>query len=579
MSPKSSWKDRLRYRFDNNFAGGPLVVIGWLALGTILLVVVMTLLSLLPGIHPDGENLQQVFWNILFQALTPNPFDTSVRWQFLLVMLVVTLASLLIVSILIGTLTNGIQNKVDELRKGRSRVLESGHIVILGWSLQIFTILNELMIANANHKNAHIVVLAEKDVVEMEDEVHARVKTIGSTRIIFRSGSPIDLADLEIANPHTAKSIIILPPARSDPDSYVLKTILALTNNANRRDDHYHIVTQIQDRRNLDVVKIIGQRDQVQAVLAGDLIARVTAQTSRQSGLSVVYTELLNFEGDEIYFANEPSLVGKTYGEALMAYETSAVMGLKRGGAEASLNPPMDTVITLEDRLFAMTEDDDTLLVSGMSAVPVDEMALQSKKTVTPDRPEKCLVLGWNQCTATILSELDHYVPAGSEVLVVADTGVTRECAGARYILERDCAALANQRVRFQEGDTTDRAVLESVGAADFDHVIVLSYAGLEEQEADAKTLVTLLHLRDMAERDAPPLLHRQRNARPAQPRTGRDHSCQRFHRQRAPHQSDDGAAFRRRRSLPGIYGYFRPGGLRDLSQTNQRLHQDRHPG
>ena len=34
-----------------------------------------------------------------------------------------------------------------------------------------------------------------------------------------------------------------------------------------------------------------------QAIQTGDLIARVVAQTSRQSGLSVVYTELMNFGG------------------------------------------------------------------------------------------------------------------------------------------------------------------------------------------------------------------------------------------------------------------------------------------
>jgi ion channel POLLUX/CASTOR len=59
--------------------------------------------------------------------------------------------------------------------------------------------------------------------------------------------------------------------------------------------------------------------------------------------------------------------------------------------------------------------------------------------------------------------------------------------------------------VTFQHGDTTDRRTLESVKASDFDHVIVLSYAGLDIQEADAKTLVTLLHLRDIAERDETP--------------------------------------------------------------------------
>ena len=505
MPEKPSLRERFRYWFDNRFSGGPLVIIGWLALGTALLVILMTVLSLIPSIRPDGQDLKQVFWNILFQALTPNPFDTTSRWQFLVVMLVVTLGSLFMVSILIGTLTSSIESKVDDLRKGHSRVIESGHTLILGWSPQVFTILSELMIANENQKNARVVILADKDKVEMEDEIRQKIETKGSTRIICRSGNPIDLTDLEIGSPHTAKSIIILPPEGNDPDTAVIKAILALTNNSHRRADPYHIVTQIRDPKNMEVVKMVGQADIVQAVLTGDLIARVTAQTSRQSGLSTVYTELLNFDGDEIYFTHEPSLVGKTYGEALMAYETSTVMGMKKGAQEASLNPPMDTLIEADDKLFALTEDDDTLIVSGMISVPVDETVIHPTFKSSTPKPEKCLVLGWNRCAATILTELNNYVPKGSRTLVVSDPTVSGEVAEAEQIIKQECSKLSNQKVSFQRGDTTDRRLLESIKAADYDHVIVLSYAGLNAQEADAKTLVTLLHLRNIAERDEIP--------------------------------------------------------------------------
>ena len=124
---------------------------------------------------------------------------------------------------------------MEHLRKGRSLVLENNHTVILGWSPQIFTILTELMIANENQKNARVVVMADKDKVEMEDEIRERVEVQGSTRMICRSGNPIDLNDLEIVSPHTAKSIIILPPEEQDPDIVVIKTVLAITNNPNRR--------------------------------------------------------------------------------------------------------------------------------------------------------------------------------------------------------------------------------------------------------------------------------------------------------------------------------------------------------
>jgi hypothetical protein len=64
---------------------------------------------------------------------------------------------------------------------------------------------------------------------------------------------------------------------------------------------------------------------------------------------------------------------------------------------------------------------------------------------------------------------------------------------------------MKKQKVTFHPGDTTNRALLEELKAADYDHIIVLSYAGLDVQAADSKTLVTLLHLRDIAEKDATP--------------------------------------------------------------------------
>ena len=56
-----------------------------------------------------------------------------------------------------------------------------------------------------------------------------------------------------------------------------------------------------------------------------------------------------------------------------------------------------------------------------------------------------------------------------------------------------------------QEGDIRNRDLLEKLEATEYDHVIVLAYSHLEQQEADAITLITLLHLRDIAERDETP--------------------------------------------------------------------------
>ena len=95
-----------------------------------------------------------------------------------------------------------------------------------------------------------------------------------------------------------------------------------------------------------------------------------------------------------------------------------------------------------------------------------------------------------------IIRELDNYVAPGSPVLVVAEA--SEEEAELAEIAER----LRHETVTFRQGDTTDRHVLDSLDVQSFDHIIVLRYSDLlGTQEADARTLITLLHLRDVAER------------------------------------------------------------------------------
>jgi voltage-gated potassium channel Kch len=497
---KITYVDRLRYWFENTISGGSIALIGWLSLLSAVLIVVVSVIVMLAGIGPTDENGQPVslletVWFSLMRALSSGTmaFDTG-SWPFLLAMLAVTLGGLFVVSTLIGVLASGMINKIDALRRGHSLVAEENHTVILGWSPKVFLIISDLLIANANQPRSCIAILAAQDKVEMEDAIRARCGDTGRTRIVCRTGSPIDLADLDIINPHTARSIVILSPEVDDPDSHVIKTILALTNNPNRRAEPYHIVAEIRDPKNVEVAKMIG-RDEAQVVLAGDLIARIAVQTCRQSGLSVVYTELLDFGGDEIYFREEPGLVGKVFGGALLMYEDSALIGLRFADGRVRLNPPMDMRIAAGDRVIAISADDDTVRLSGLADLMIDASAIREAPPRQP-APERTLILGWNQRAATIINELDHYVAPGSEVKVVADA------QGAEVEIAEKCSNLRNQHMSFQLGDTADRHTLEGLVIPTYQHVIVLGYSdALGPQEADTRTLITLLHLRDMSER------------------------------------------------------------------------------
>jgi voltage-gated potassium channel Kch len=501
---KPKFSERFKYHFDNFMSHGTLALISGLGALTIVLISIGGLVISLGGVKlapagsSEGLSFGEAAWESLMRTLDAGTMGGDEGWGFRFAMLGVTVGGVLIVSALIGVVTSGVEAKLEELRKGRSRVLETGHTLILGWSPQVFTVLSELMEANLNQKKARIVILADIDKVEMEDEIKERVTLLGNTRIICRSGISIDLGDIQIGSPHTARSILILPPEGPDADSHVIKVILAIIHHPDRHAEPYHIVTHLHNPDSMDVIRLLSERDNIQAIMTGDLIARVTAQTSRQSGLSVVYTELLNFGGDEIYFQAAGTLAGKTFGEALLAYEDSSVLGLFRADGSTLLNPGMHTLIGAGDQVIAISADDDTLRLSGLAAIPVDDALLNTGQQVSQPSAEKALILGWNDSACTILKELDHYVPAGSRVDLV-----TR--LDARYAFEECRRDLKNQTASFRQADPSQRKVLEELKVAEYDHVIVLSEAGLDVQEADALTLVTLLQLRDIAGRDDTP--------------------------------------------------------------------------
>lgn len=491
---RATLSQRLRYAFDNTMSAGPIALIGWLALLSLVLIVVFSAITYLVGEAPEGATFAEMMWQSLMRTLDAGTMGGDEGWGFRILMLLVTLGGIFIVATLIGVLTSGIEEKLDELRKGRSFVVESDHTVILGWSPQIFAVISELVIANANRPKAVIAILAEKDKVEMEDEIRMRIEDLKSTRIVCRTGSPFDLSDLQIVNPQEARSVIILSSEADDPDSLVIKTMLALIHSPDRPDHPYHITAEIRDSQNFEVAHMVANNE-VQLIKVDDFISRVAVQTCRQSGLSVVYQELLDFGGDEIYFHEEAGLVGKTFADSLLAYEDSAVLGVRFADGRVALSPPMDTVLQRGDQLVAVSEDDDTIKLSGLRDFNINASAIV-EGVHREEKPERTLILGWNTRGIAIIRELDQYVAPGSEVTVVADS------EGAEEQVSMNSVAQTNQRVTFQNGHITDRRLLDSLNVCSYDHIITLSYSDtMDNQEADAQTLITLLHLRDISDK------------------------------------------------------------------------------
>ncbi|MEQ9300779.1 MAG: NAD-binding protein [Cyclobacteriaceae bacterium] len=487
---------RAKYQFDNFIARGSASLISWLGILSIIVIVIFAVFVWMVGLSPDPqESFISTVWVNTIHMLDPGVIGAAEQyWGYRVFMLFVTLIGIVVMSTLIGLISNGIMDKIDELRKGRSFVLEDNHVIILGWSSKIFTIIPEIVIANENQKYGSIVILADKDKVDMEDEIRDKIGDTGNTKVICRTGNPIDVDDINITNLHDSKSIIIVDKDNENSDSQIIKTIVAIVTNPKRRAKPYHITAEIESKKNYDVAKMVG-KDEVELILSDDFVSKIMVQTSRQPGLSVVYIELMDFGGDEIYFVEEKTLVGKTFREVIFAFEDSAIMGIQYADNTVEVNPPMDTIMQEGDRVIGITEDDDTLVANAKTQLEIHEHRIQASPP-TKFEKEKILLVGWNARARHIIRELDNYVAPGSIVRVVS------KFEDAKHVLRRVADSLQNISIEFEVTDTTDRDTLEAMNMPQYDYIILLCYQEyFPIQEADAQTLITLLHLRSISDK------------------------------------------------------------------------------
>ncbi|MFZ4079523.1 MAG: CASTOR/POLLUX-related putative ion channel, partial [Microbacteriaceae bacterium] len=397
--------DRLKYSFDKTMSRGLPALIGLLGIVTLIFISLISLVVVIFGLFPEEQKLDfaEAFWATMLRTLDPGTMGGDTGPGYRIAMLIVTLTGLVLVASLIGIVANAFNEKVEDLRKGRSRVIEKDHTLILGWNRKIHQIVSELILANESRRRATIVVLAERDKVEMDDELKVYLKGRNKTDIIVRTGDPMSVADLKLTGLDTARSIIVLPPDDLDEaDNFSIKTALAILNNPNRRVEPYKIVGEIKQEENLAAAELVGG-DEAKWILGEDLISRLIVQTSRQRGLSAVYSDLLDFGGAELYLADVANLAGETFGTAALSIPEGAVVGVING-EDVVLNPGREHALSSDARLIILAEDDDRLQFGNRASF--NEKAISTTKT-SKQMPERTLILGSNGTLPVVLQELD----------------------------------------------------------------------------------------------------------------------------------------------------------------------------
>lgn len=492
---RTPFGDRARYWFDSTLARGAPALVGWMAL--VCLAVVVPASAVLVWTDPAAPaplaaRLAAV-WRLTGETLRlGGTTGTPLR---VLMSVLLALVALLYVSTLVGLITTALTERLTALRRGRSTVLEQGHAVVLGWSEQVFTVVSELVAAGANQRRTAVAVLADRDKTAMEEALNTKVGSVGRTRLICRSGPTTDPAVLTLTSPATAGVVLVLPHDEPDADAELVKTLLALRTALAGEGKRPPVVAAVRDDRYRLAACLAAGPGGV--VLESDTVtARLIVQAARRPGLSLVHQELLDFAGDEFYLIAAPDLAGRPFGDALLNYPTSSVVGLMRGGTPL-LNPPPRTPMAPDDLLVVISRDDDTAWPDDCADL-VDKTAMASGPSA-PERPERVILLGWNRRAPLIVDQLRRRARPGSAVDVVTDGDEVT----VRQVLETDAHSGTGLTLTLHRGDVTRPETLRRLDVHSYDSVIVLGQDPVPGQPAgdpDNRTLVTLLLLRQLEE-------------------------------------------------------------------------------
>ena len=312
-------------------------------------------------------------------------------------------------------------------------------------------------------------------------------------RIIPKQGSTFDRDNLQTININESRSILI----NHLDDMNTIKTMAAIINNPNRRSEPYNISTKINSRKNYELARIIGGEEST-VLYFGDMLSRIDAQTCLQSGLANVFLELVNFDGDEIYFTHESSLENRTFREAVLSYDTSSIIGIERA-SEIILSPSFDEIIQAGDKIISISEDDDKVLKDGIN---LPDSGLYNENNLIrainkDDKVERVFVLGSSEDDLSkirVLSKnLMKYLDSGSEIFLVNDREDTKALLEE---IENKNHLVFNHIL----GDIRSRDFLNTLDLRNGDKILILSpFNGFNEIEScDADVLFTLINLRDI---------------------------------------------------------------------------------
>ncbi len=480
---KFTFKQRFNYWFDNRMSKGSLGLIRVLIAVSVVLTITMAGLIILFGFNEDGE-VASVFWDSIatvINAWMPSYEDGSIG--YLIIMSVTAIAGVLFTSVLIGIITSAIEEKIDNLKRGNSFVLEKDHIVVLGFNPGEYTLLNQLILA-AGDDPACIVIAEDMEREEIEQNIAENLDIPKNVRIVCRTVDITDPASIEKCSVETCKTVIVTPT----DDLKTIKAILAVSALLQKKGAPEISVNAIISKNEYRFPASVAAANNITTLQTNNIMAKMISHSCTQTGLAELFREVFNFEGSEFYLVDIDGVDGLTFLELTSKLNNAIPIGVCRD-RKTILKPDSDFKLTGSDRILVYSEDNAPAKLSATGAAPSSD----NISIITEEEPTNAVILGHNETLPVILSELPE--------------NVTEVCIYEQYMNDNERAELQkvasdrNITLKFSDIDlsTDNEALYEAAKTSK--HIIVLNDHDKDPDEADTEVIFMLLNLRDIRQR------------------------------------------------------------------------------
>lgn len=513
----SRFKNSLVFELEQVIVRGPL----WRFALLLVLVALVALAAglLVRAIAPGFESEEDAIWWAFLRLTDPGYLgdDEGIAKSTVSTVLTI-LGAALFTGALIAILVQWLNNTMERLELGLTPVALDAHFVLAGWNSRTLTIIEELLVSQGRverflrqrgARRLRIALLTECVDANLRQEIKLQLGEHWNARqIILRSGSPLNLDDLERVDFAHAGAILI-PAADTtvsstlESDTHTVKTLMTMGAALKQTppEELPLMVAEIQDTRYISTLRAL-YPGSMEIVAGDEVISRLMIQNVRHPGLSHVFSELADVSGSQIYVREESQLVGVPVNQLTYAFAEGVLLGVVRpqgDGFQALLNPPNDLRLETGDRIAVLAPSykaaappESLGAEVDLSERPVPEHAVRAQRRV--------LILGWNHRVPALLDEFASYPKEQFDIDIVSQVSASKR--EKRIAVE----ALSTDRltVRQLEFDYTLPVYLESVNPAIYNNVVLLASERLKSgAESDARTILGYLLLHDLMAAEA----------------------------------------------------------------------------